>query len=374
MRNIRISFFQKLKEKISAQKPAGETANGGGADPPPFEIDSVNTPASLGVTPRFVLQHNAISRSIQNLSATAKKLTAVAMSLLPADLSSLTASFSYIEFCKAIGYTTGGAEYECFKKAVKECMDCKISIELESPKPGKKIWKQYTWIIYSEINEASGLCVMKFSPELAKVLLEMKRVYARINLQDIGKLQSKYGLRYFEMSKSYESLAGKDGNGRDRWYFERTISELRQLLAIRPDVYPRTDNFKKRVVEQPVKEINEAGIGLEIKTEGIKRGRSLEGIRFTCAKTARTAPGKRKRPETAPPPVERPEFNAETAASRNAKELQHLQELYPEDFARLYAVEMAKKTDWMPADSAFKKQAAMISACKALRERHGVVK
>jgi hypothetical protein len=105
------------------------------------ETELVNTSESLGVTPRFVLQHNAISRSIQNLSATAKKLTAMAMSLLPADLSSLTASFSYIEFCKAMGYTIGGEEYEYFKKAVNECLDSKISIEMKSTKPGKKYGK-----------------------------------------------------------------------------------------------------------------------------------------------------------------------------------------------------------------------------------------
>jgi hypothetical protein len=39
-----------------------------------------------------VLQHNAISRSINSLSATAKKLTAMAMALIPSDLSSLTVS------------------------------------------------------------------------------------------------------------------------------------------------------------------------------------------------------------------------------------------------------------------------------------------
>ena len=47
------------------------------------ETELVNTPESLGVTPRFVLQHNAISRSAHNFSATARKLTAMAMSLLP---------------------------------------------------------------------------------------------------------------------------------------------------------------------------------------------------------------------------------------------------------------------------------------------------
>jgi hypothetical protein len=49
--------------------------------------EPINTPQSLGVTPHYVLQHNAISRSVNSLSATAKKLTAMAMALIPPDLS-----------------------------------------------------------------------------------------------------------------------------------------------------------------------------------------------------------------------------------------------------------------------------------------------
>jgi hypothetical protein len=44
-------------------------------------IEEINTLETLGVMPRFILQYNAISRSIQNLSANAKKLTAMALSL-----------------------------------------------------------------------------------------------------------------------------------------------------------------------------------------------------------------------------------------------------------------------------------------------------
>jgi plasmid replication initiation protein len=340
------------------------------------ETEEINTLESLGVTPRFVLQHNAISRSIQNLSATAKKLTAMAMALLPADLSTLTASFSYIEFCKAIGYTKSGESFEYFKKAVNECMDSKISIEMKSTKTGKRIWKRYTWFTYSEIDEGTGLCVMKFSPELAKVLIEMKRVYAKINLQDFGKLQSQYALRYFEMAKSYESLAGKDGNQRGVWYFERSVPELRQLLGIDPDAYPVTNVFKKKVIEDPVKELNSAGVGVEIQTEGIKQGRVLKGIRFNCVKAARTTAiksGRRKKAE-ASPPVELLEPSPKAAGNRVETELQHLQELYPDEFAELYEKALEETPTLGGHAEGFRKIAAAGKALALLRKRHGIVK
>jgi plasmid replication initiation protein len=340
------------------------------------ELLSTNTPDSLGVTPRFVLQHNAISRSIQNLSATAKKLTAMAMSLLPTDLSSRTASFSYIDFCKAVGYTKSGESFEYFKKAVNECMDSKISIEMKSPKTGKKVWEKYTWFTYSKIDEDSGLCTMIFSPELTKVLMEMRRVYAKINLQDIGKLQSRYSLRYFEIAKSYESLDGKDGNEKGSWYFERTITELRQMLDVSEEAYPETKRLRQFVVEQPVKELNGAGVGMEIQTEGIKQGRNLKGIRFNCVKATRTTAvksGRRKKAE-ASPPVELLEPSPKAAGNRVEKELQHLQELYPDEFAELYEKALGEAPTLGGHAEGFRKIAAAGRAIALLRELHGIVK
>jgi plasmid replication initiation protein len=342
-----------------------------------FEIVSVNTPETLGVTPRFVLQHNAISRSIQNLSATAKKLTAMAMALLPADLSSLTASFTFTDFCKALDYEKGGESYKVFKDAVKECLKNTIHIETKSPRTGKDTWEGYTWFAYSKIDNVTGVCTMIFSHELAKVLIEMKRVYAKINLQDLGKLQSKYALRIFEIAKSYESLAGKDGNHSDTWYFERTIPELRKMLGVPDDAYLETRDFRKKVVELPAKEITGAGIGLGIKPEGIKHGRNLTAIRFLCTKAVRTTPVKRVRGKKTAVggQVELPEPSPKTAGNREEKELEHLKELYPEEFTLLYAESLKKQPDFGGGVvEGFRKRAAQACAFAALKERHGVVK
>ena len=70
MRIIKKELFFKIKGGF---KMSDESAT---------ELSEINTPETLGVTPRYILQHNAISRSIQNLSVNAKKLIAMAMALL----------------------------------------------------------------------------------------------------------------------------------------------------------------------------------------------------------------------------------------------------------------------------------------------------
>jgi plasmid replication initiation protein len=340
----------------------------------PFEV---NTPETLGVTPRYVLQHNVISRSAHNLSATAKKLTAMAMALLPPDLSSLTASFTFTEFCNAIGYEKGGESFKLFLDGLKECVNNTISIELTSPKTGKKIWENYTWFTYSKYDEANGFATMTFSPQLAAVLLDLKRVYSKIMLGDLGELQGKYAVRFLELAISYSSLMGKDGNRDHQWYFERSVKELRFMLGVPESAYKETRLFRQRVIEGPVKELNKAGLGLSIKTTGVKQGRNLTSIRFDCQKVPRLIKQKsRPRKKTAPAPLELTELSSnETAVreSREEKEYQHLKELYPQEFAELYAEELSKPS-FLPPESAFRQQAAETVVLAYLRGKYGIVK
>jgi plasmid replication initiation protein len=337
------------------------------------ELITTNTPQTLGVTPHFVLLHNAISRSAQTLSATAQKLTAMAMALIPPDLSSLTATFSFPEFCKALGMSIGGETYKIFKEAVKECMRCVITIETEPNKKGRKKWEEFTWFIHAKFNEETSRATMTFSPKLADVLLELRRAYAKIDLNDLGVLRSMYALRIFEMAKSYESLAGKDSNQDNDWYFERSIEEFRKIFGISRDIYKETRDFRKKVIEEPVKEINKAGIGLEITTEGIKQRRHLIAIRFDCKKVNRRLIAKGRKKKNAEEQPELPKPSPKTADRREEKELEHLKELYPSEFAVLYTEELSKP-HFLPSTSELRKAAASANAAIKLREKYGIVK
>ena len=333
------------------------------------ELFPVNTPETLGVTPRYVIQHNSVSRSAHGLSATARKLTAMAMSLLPADLSSLTAAFTFSEFCKALGIVIGGETYKIFREAVRECMQSTIYIETVPDDKGKKQWKEFTWFTMAEYDEVTGNARMTFSSELAEFLIALKWMYSKIDLKDIGELQSRYAIRLFEMAMSYMSLKGKRGNADQNWYFERPIPELRMIMGVPKEAYKENRLFRQKVIEEPVKEINRSGIGLEIKPEGIKQGRRLVAIRFDCKQSPRTTRGKRSGAKEALP---LPEPNPKTEDLLEEKELEHLKELYPSEFAELYETELAKAPAYIPED--FKQIGAEGSALMQLKQRYGIKK
>jgi plasmid replication initiation protein len=331
------------------------------------------TPETLGVTPRYVLQHNAVSRGAQGLSGTAQKLTAMAMALLPPDLSSLTVSFTFADFCKAIGYGDGGEQYKIFREAVRECLQSIISIEIELDKNGKKKWKEFTWFTVAEYDEATGNAKMTFSSELAEFLAALKWMYAKINLKDLGGLQGRYAIHLFEMAMSYRSLAGQGGNRGEMWYFERGFpDEIRQIMGVGKEAYKDTHLLKQKVIDRPVKEINEAGLGLAITPTTVKQGRRIVAIRFDCALAPRAVKGKgRARNIAEAPALPTPETRAEQ--EREEKELQHLKERYPEEFAELFQAAMESRPAFLK-NSGIGATFAEKRALMELREKHGIVK
>jgi plasmid replication initiation protein len=211
---------------------------------------------------------------------------------------------------------------------------------------------------------------MKFSSELADFLKALKKVYAKIGLQDIGALQSRYGIRIFELVTSYMFLNGRNGYKHGEWYVQENIEEFRYLLGVPEGTYTDTHLFKQKVIEGPVREINEAGIGLEIKPEGVKEGRNLTAIRLNCKKQARKTPTKKRGRKKA---VELPEENPKLVDQREEKELQHLKELYSAEFLELYTAELEKVPNFLK-DKLLSEIAAEGAALLRLRKKYGIVK
>jgi hypothetical protein len=213
------------------------------------------------------------------------------------------------------------------------------------------------------------MTTLTFSEKLTDFLKETKQLYSKIGLANIGKLQSKFGIRYYELCESYKSLAGKDGNPAGHWYYEMMIEDIRTRLGIPPKAYPRMDNFTKDVVKNPIKEVNKANLGVQITPERISRGRKTTGYRFTCEKTS-SAPAASASPSPAPPAA---------MTGRRDKECARLEELYPDEFAVLYQAALKKQTaDYSSVINIISEETrqnfARDAALQKLHRKHGIVK
>lgn len=135
-------------------------------------------------------------------------------------------------------------------------------------------------------------------------------------------------MRWFELVKSREGQTDKKGF----WFYDITFDELRHLFKIGPNEYPRTGDFRTRVIDDPIAEINDADVGIHLEAdyEPFRKGRRLFGVHMKCRKIGRNDP--------------RP-----VAAAKDDQEEKAYRELPPERQARVDEIAaMLKKQGELP--------------------------
>lgn len=187
-------------------------------------------------------------------------------------------SFSFSDFFTDLNLKDGQKTRTLIKESANEILDMKIVLEDNE--------KQY------EVTNVfqSAKCVFtettfsfKFTDDMKVFLDELKEIgFSLFEINDLGKLKSFYALRYYLVAISYKGFKGKNGNGKNSWFFEYTVEELRKLFDIQDDEYAQIGPFKNIVIELPLKELNAKNIGIQIVCTPMKKGRKIVGFHFDC--------------------------------------------------------------------------------------------
>lgn len=121
-----------------------------------------------------------------------------------------------------------------------------------------------------------------FPPLLIPILKEPTR-FARLRVHFLLKLSGKYAVTLYEILEGF--INRRDGQCRV------TIDELRTWLKVPNGTYPTWKNFKLRVLDPAVKQINDdpLGAGFSVEYEPIRKGRFYHEIIFQLTKTDKRA-------------------------------------------------------------------------------------
>jgi plasmid replication initiation protein len=273
----------------------------------------------------YVIQPNEISQAIYNLSPYARKLLAMAMSFISFEKDEYSAIFESSDFFQDLGLEIGGNQIKYLKAAMRDCASGFVEINTEDGK-----WKIYPWLDEGEISSVNEMSYegvhgesitihIHFNPKLGNLLKAFKKGYSRLNLIDLGKIQSRYAIRFYELAVSYAGFAGKEGNKENKWYFEMTLQDIRIRFDVDKNKYKATKDFRVYVIEKPIEEINAAEIGIRIEPEYIRRKKWIVAIKFNCCWIDENEPR-----------IVNPEPATETA-----KEEEALKKAFPEEFEEL---------------------------------------
>lgn len=129
---------------------------------------------------------------------------------------------------------------------------------------------QTAWLSGAKYKKGSGEVELTFSSYLKPYMLKLNTMFTQYKLANILSMKSKYSPRIYEILKCNEFK--KQG------YIEIEVEELRKLLKA-DNIYPRYNDFKRKVLEQTQKELKKIS-DINFNFEEIKTGRKVTSLRF----------------------------------------------------------------------------------------------
>ena len=146
---------------------------------------------------------------------------------------------------------------------------------------GDKRYKGIASLFNAELSdEARDKGILRFAfPQLLIPILKDPRRFSRLRVHFLLKLSGKYAVTLYEL---LESVANKKDP-----ILTASVDELRQWLKVPEGKLSRYVDFKRFALEPAIKQINNdsSGSGFRVKMQPIKKGRSVDRIRFTLHKT-----------------------------------------------------------------------------------------
>lgn len=191
----------------------------------------------------FVAKSNdLIQKSRFSMTLQENKLLLYLISKIrPMDIGDEIYSISIREFCKVcnIDYNSG-ENYADAKKALKAIADKSIWVRQAD---GNEVLLR--WLNRVRLNKSTNCFDISFHVDMLPYLYDLQARYTRYSLNNVLTMQSKYGVRLYELLKSYQFKKGE---------IKFTVDELRTRLDA--SGYKRYPDFRRFVLEKALEDIN----------------------------------------------------------------------------------------------------------------------
>lgn len=215
----------------------------------------------------FVVKDNAlIQRTRYSLSLQQQKLLLFMISKIkPTDEPYTDYSISIRDYCRVCGldYDNGG-NYAYIKHSLKSLADQSMWMRTNT---GKHILLR--WLDRVIIDENSGNIVFSFHRDMFPYILNLQECYTSYSFLNVISMRSTYSIRLYELMRSYMNMDS---------IITMSLDDLRDRIGC--DKYPRFSNFKQRVLDPAMDEINdETDIEVEYRLEKVN-SRSYNRIKF----------------------------------------------------------------------------------------------
>jgi plasmid replication initiation protein len=218
----------------------------------------------------FVLNKNHVVKSNQvieasyQLSAVEQRIILAAISLIPKN-QIITDDELYpvsVNELQLLGVHEKTA-YRDLKEGINRLYERSINLSIDE----KSI--KMRWVQEVQFLDSQGVIGIRFSKPMLPFISNLSREFTKYALSDIAGISSAYAIRIYELLVQYRQIGKR----------EISVDTLRTMLELGKK-YPLFADFKKRVIDTAVDQINEYS-PLKVTYEQKKTGRKVTHILFS---------------------------------------------------------------------------------------------
>jgi len=243
--------------------------------------------------PPMVYKSNALVEAAYRLSVQEQRIILACIGQVRRD-EQVTDEVLYSVTAADLANLSGMAVSDTYKELKEAALRLKrreVRLTQEPNGKGKKPKVMITgWVQTIFYIEGEGRVELRFTKDMLPYLTDLQREFTRYALSDVAKMTSAHGIRLYELLAQWP-----DGHR------EVALNDLRRWLQLE-DRYPSIKDFKLRVLDPAVAQINEHS-PLAVTWEQRKTGRKVTHLTFTfgpkkptkaAGKAPRNPPEKRK--------------------------------------------------------------------------------
>ena len=162
------------------------------------------------------------------------------------------------------------ASYKALREAVNNLFNRQFSYTAEYKKTGKTGIVRSRWVSRIFYVDDLALLEITFAPDVVPLVTRLEEHFTSYQAKQVAHLTSKYATRLYELLIAWREV-GKVP--------QIEISEFRNRLGLLESEYTAMSDFKKRVLEPSIKQINEH-TDITVTYEQHKKGRLISGFSF----------------------------------------------------------------------------------------------
>ena len=162
------------------------------------------------------------------------------------------------------------ASYKALREAVNNLFNRQFSYTAEYKKTGKTGIVRSRWVSRIFYVDDLALLEITFAPDVVPLVTRLEEHFTSYQAKQVAHLTSKYATRLYELLIAWREV-GKVP--------QIEISTFRNRLGLLENEYTAMSDFKKRVLEPSIKQINEH-TDITVTYEQHKKGRLISGFSF----------------------------------------------------------------------------------------------